>query len=339
MKSNLETSLAHEASTLIDHVPNVGWKEVGRLTKGLSYLGDVSGTLVSELSREIIAELPPSVRAALKYGESVIVDTGGIDTLLNAVPRVEQNISAANIDRSLAKAGLIKPGQRYLKMGASGGVVGDDRAAELIEARLIGIKGEILNTAEMTRAAWVDENNELHITPHRSDERVLLENAMLLRKINPQENNAVFLKIKVDEDVSESLYSKIDKEAQSLGWKHYTVRGTIMGSMELLNSVIRSLPAGPLKSLQEVRTILVAENKSVEDTTYHFVGTTTNAASRYSEQWGNQKFTGNPVYSPQGHIHGRAVDGSAGGHCVAVKPKIGTTIYLIIEPAKVVQVK
>lgn len=132
------------------------------------------------------------------------------------------------------------------------------------------------------------------------------------------------------------LYTLIAKAAKDASLDHYTIRGTTKGPVQVTNAVIKELPDHPLHTIDEVKTYLVPQQNDT-DSDYHFAGTKSSAISRKSERW--KEVTGNPIYSPDGHIHGRSEDNTVGGHCLKLIPSQGTKIYLIIEPAPVAQIK
>jgi hypothetical protein len=300
-----------------------------------SGIGSVRVSAVRDMSADKIAKLDRRVKRAINYSGSVIVDAGdGIGALVNATPRKEQEFSTLEVDRALIDAGIIPTGKKSLKMGASGAVTKENRGAEVIEVTVFNVRGNISRAGVLTKAAWSDERNHIHVDSFVDPSRVLLENEFVVSEGDTRESNALLFEIDTTRgDVD--LYQQIAKLAREARIEHYTVRCTIKGPLKAKLAVIKHLPDQPLGDLDDVKGVLVAKDLETEDV-FHFVGSRSDATSRRDKKWG--KITGNEVYSPNGHYHGYSEDGKIGGHILALHPQPGSRVDLVLEPANVIQV-
>lgn len=304
-----------------------------------SGIGHVTVKAAKQMTPEFLRGLPVHTKRALKFTDSVIVDadkTGkGIGNLIDAVPVKEQAFSTLEIDKALLEAGLIPKNSRVLKMGASGGFIENNRTAEVIETQLFDTRQSITDVRILSKAAWSDDNGKIHINSLEDERRVLLENEFLVTEKDIKESSGVLIQIEVQAD-NVDLYSLIAEATREVGLQHYTVRCTIEGPICGKMSVIKALPEQKIVDGQGIGAILVA-NEIENSGIFHFVGSRTDAVSRQEQRWG--EITGNKVYSPNGHYHGYSQNEQVGGHVSEIIPQPGSVISLIIEPAKVVQVK
>lgn len=276
------------------------------------------------------------LRRDLMFGGSIIVDVGNINNLLKAVSLLDQKFSILEVIRALIKEGYIPPNQTVLLLGTAGGLLPDGKPAEVIEAQVI--KGDV--DYSLARFA-ARQDGQIEVNHLEDPTRIILENGFIVSQIGRENNsNAVYIRIEVDDDNNvPNLQELIYQAATAAGLRHYTVRGTITGPLEAELTVISQLPDQPLtkEGMEDVKAILKTINYDNKDpkSVFNFVGTTTTAVSRRSDEWA--KKSGDPSYSPQGHWHGY-VGRSTGGHIRSLKPKKGSVVEIILEPTDVVQI-
>lgn len=340
MPKNLDQQTNLRAGIIIPETPEINDQTTKSIETTLAILGPTTALPVAEMTEEELKQLPKAIQRALSYSGSIIVDAGpGITALVDGISEEDQTFSTLDVTQALIDSGLIQPNSTIIKMGPAGAVLKDEQnhkhGAEVIETTVIKTREETARVAHLDKAAWTDNDKQLHVDPLKNPDRVLLENQFIAKKQPLSESNAIFIEIDTDNYQPQDLYALIAQAAKKAGLEHYTIRGTTKGPVRTLNAVIKELPDHDLNTIEEVKTFLVP-HQSTTSSDYHFAGTKSDASSRYSDRW--KEITGNPIYSPDGHIHGRSEDKKVGGHCLKLIPQAGTKIYLIIEPAPVVEV-
>lgn len=274
---------------------------------------------------------------ALGYSGSVILDTGSIGNLTDAVPQVEQEFSTLDIAQALRQDGLIQDDERYLKMGASGAVVNKSKGAEVIEAQYIA-SGE---AAMLGKTASQNEQGVLMAQRSVDPARVLLENEFIVRNQAAEKGKSILIRLELRENFEQDLIAIIDQAAQAAGLEHYTVRATIVGPVQADVAVISRLPERPIQSAAEIASLLVVGRQEAQssENIFHFVGSRSTAETRVNQRW--QELTGSRIYPGEraGHYHGYSEDGKMGGHIRNLRPQAGSRVEIILEPAKVVAVE
>ncbi|MFA5948162.1 MAG: hypothetical protein WC806_04275, partial [Candidatus Gracilibacteria bacterium] len=225
-------------------------------------------------------------------------------------------------------------------MGTSGAVIDDaeiERGAEVIEAIILKTKNGVTDVISKSKAAWSNDKGKLQISNLEDDKRVLLENKFLVYEGDMKESNALAIEIAVgNSDVD--LYKLIADAGKAAGFNDYTIRCTIEGPVKAEMAVIRALPEQKIIDINGINNVLVTDTMETDgkNSVFHFTGTRSGQISRQSDQLG--EITKNRIYSPNGHEHGYSTDGKIGGHIRNIFPQKGSTVRLIIEPAKVVQI-
>jgi len=284
-----------------------------------------------------LEDLDPKLRKALRYNGGVILDTGSIGNLTDAVPQAEQEFSTLDIAQALRQNGLIQDSESYLKMGASGAVVDGGRGAEVIEALYI-VSGK---AAMLGKTASQNEQGILMAQRSVDPARVLLENEFIIRNQTAEKGKNILIRLELNENLGQDLITTIDQAAQAAGLEHYTVRAIVIGPVQADVAVISRLPEKPIQSAAEIGALLVVsqqESQSSENI-FHFVGSRTTAETRVNQRW--QALTGSRIYPGErsGHYHGYSEDGKMGGHIRNLKPQAGSRVEIILESAKVISVE
>ena len=317
-----------------------------------SQVNEIRGTLVEmginanvkrvlELDRDDTAGLPGPALRALEFGAAVIVDAGpGIGALVHAIPRANQAFYRNQVLAALVKSGAIPNDVKVRKFGPAGGLELASDGVTVLGAELIELTQVVaLGFTSMTQAASFDpiqseKRVDEHIGAGDGEERVLLENQIVVQELGREANAAVFIDFTVGEHGMPELTGLMFEIATKLGLDHFTLRGTIQGPYKAHEAVIRALPTVPLNNMEEVRACLVPGVTEVPNGTYHLFGSRTDLDSRQDDKWGD--LTGNSVYSPKGHFHGYDTQRKAGGHILGLTPAVGARVTLIFEPARAV---
>ena len=299
-----------------------------------SGIGSSKVKAVSELTEEELERLSEEARCALNFGQSVIVDAGQLENLLNALPAEEQSFSTDDINKALADASLISEG-RTLKLGASAALVEDGRGAEVIENTALITRNKITRTLHMAQAAWTDESGALRLSPLPGKERIIVEHEFLVEECGLKNSNALAMEIEVGKEEVD-LYPLIAKAAQEAGFEDYSLRCMVEGPLRATVSIAKTLPVKPIRAKEEFGGLSTTYQNKEVDSTLYIVGTRSVGTSRRSERL--REIAGDPVYSAAGHYHVYSADGEIAGHLQALRPKPGSTIRVILEPARVAQV-
>lgn len=293
--------------------------------------------VLSSNDAEKLKNIDPKLIKALGYSGSVILDTGSIGNLTDAVPQTQQEFSTLDIAQALRQNGLIEDSQRYLKMGASGAVLDGGRGAEVIEAQYIASG----TAAMLGKTASQNEQGVLMAQRSVDPARVLLENEFIVRNQEAEEGKSILIRLELEDTLDQDLVAIIDKAAQAAGLEHYTVRATIIGPVQADVAVISRLPERPIQSAAEIASLLVVGRQEAQssENIFHFVGSRSTAETRVNQRW--QALTGSRIYPGErsGHYHGYSEDGEMGGHIRNLRPQAGSRVEIILEPAKVVSIE
>lgn len=323
-----ETPSPFMVKKLFNEVPQVTDKAITTINEKLKDIGVV----IIQRASDVINS-PRRLERDLSFDGSIIVNTGGIDNLVNATLVGNQKFSTLDVAKALREAGIISSEDKYLKFGTAGTVIDDDRPAEVIDAQVIVKKYDYY----LARAA-ARQDGSISLKHLGDPQRVLLENEFLVKEIGKEKNdNSLYIRINVG-DKPQDILSLVYEAATAAGLEHYTIRGTVYGLIKADLAVITKLPDQSLSEngMDDIASILAVSQYETNNSNgeFHFVGTTSNAVSRQSEKWG--KKTGNEIYSPQGHWYGYSNEG-IGGHIRNLTPQTGVVVEIILEPAKVVQ--
>lgn len=333
-KEAIPDSSEYEVRFLVPEAQSINPEILQRLQDALeaSGIGSVFVKKASELEVPDIDNSPNPRRLnkALEYSDSVITDVAGIDNFVDAIPASIQSFSTLDIAAALRGAGLIPDEDEMLKIGASATLLSEDRGAEVIEGQIFRNRQAFL----LTKAATADDEGNLKVFRLRDDKRVILENQVLLKRDKKEDNNGVFIRIQVARD-DQDLYTLLANAIQTAGISHCSVRATIFGPLRAKVAVIRGIPAQSISSKSELNQELVPFEKTTEGP-FHIAGSITNASSRLSTGW--ERVMNDAMYARKGHHHGYSEKGDVGGHILALYPQPSSTVEIIIEPARVVQV-
>lgn len=329
-----------EVKTLVEEIPEVDQEGADALEDSFRAQGYNSArtALVRDLAAHphLMVGYPRYVDQAMRFSNCTIVDSGmGIGALANAVPREEQEFSTLDVNAALVEAGVLDRGETYLQIGTSGAVLEDGSGAEVIITTLMDVRDDVTVVGSLSKAAWTDEEGEIHVDSLKTDKRVLLENMCVAKRGEVKDSNGIFVDIEMGQDGG-NLYEVIAKAAEAAGYEDYTVRATVRGPAELKLAVITTLPEEAPQNMGDVLDILAVHSGLESDGEFHFIGTRSARESRQNERWG--EISGDKVYSRNGHYHGFTADGKYGGHVLGVNPKKGAKVMMVIEPANVVQV-
>lgn len=333
------TSKKYEVITLKDNAPELSDDQLNSFTDTItnSGIGSTRFKRVNELTNSDLQGMSNGEIAAIHYSGSRIVDHGGINNLVDGIAVEEQQFSTQKINDALIENGIIPSDLDAIKMGPAGAVVENGRGGEVIEATMFKTRKDVDKIMSKAKVAWSDQHGNLRVTTPQDDNRVILENQVVLTKKPIEESKAIAMEIDVTTP-GVDLVKLISNAANAAGIEDYSVRCTISGPITTDLSVLTSLPQNPLQDMKEVGTYLQKFPDVNFNGTFHFTGSRTALESRQSEKWGSPQFTGNPVYSPDGHYHGYGVEQEIGGHILNMRPNKGALVKLLIEPAEVVQV-